>query len=142
MFQVSTGAFLNVTTFKLPSSQSLCELLQLLETDQTTMEEPSSSPLPYEEAPKQVKHSRQDYVVAEDGDIILALPNQYYVRASSSVLSCASRAFKALLGPNFEEGQAIRSGASPKEIALSDDDEDAMASICDMLHLRTSPAER
>lgn len=50
-----------------------------------------------------------------------AVPVGYLV--SSRVLSLASDAFAALLGPNFREGQALaRPASSPIQMNLPDDD--------------------
>ncbi|KAK4541182.1 hypothetical protein LTR36_008256 [Oleoguttula mirabilis] len=69
-------------------------------------------------------------------DIILALPQQVYVRVSSVVLSYASAVFRTMFGPNFKEGAEPRTSAHPKEISLPDDDPSGMTHLCDLLHGR------
>ncbi|KAI7474409.1 hypothetical protein KC351_g10639 [Hortaea werneckii] len=74
---------------------------------------------------------------AADGDIILALPQNLYIRASSPVLSLVSPVFKAMLGPRFKEGNMPRSSDQPIEISLPKDDGIAMKHLCLLLHGRT-----
>jgi hypothetical protein len=73
------------------------------------------------------------HTVADDGDVYL---NLEYGRllASSEVLMNKSPVFKALLGPNFSEGQQPRSAADPLTIELEDDDTESMAIFCTLLH--------
>ncbi|GIZ45836.1 hypothetical protein CKM354_000898700 [Cercospora kikuchii] len=79
-----------------------------------------------------------------EGDVILVvgeLDDQFQV--SSAVLSKASPVFQAMLGPNFREGQQLRSNGNtePVEIPLPDDDPKAMTLMCRLLHCRDAPAE-
>jgi hypothetical protein len=67
-------------------------------------------------------------------DIIL-LVGERRLHVNSSFLKSGSATFEAMFGPNFEEGQNL-SEEKPKEIFLPDDDADAMAVICLVLHNR------
>lgn len=68
-----------------------------------------------------------------DGDVLLDLEHgRIAVRAD--VLTRASPVFKAMLGPNFSEGQASRAAANPKIITLEDDDIESMTTLCILLH--------
>ncbi|KAI7330491.1 hypothetical protein KC315_g5649 [Hortaea werneckii] len=80
---------------------------------------------------------RRDVDVDADGDIILALPKNLYIRVSSAVLSLVSPVFKAMLGPHFREGNQPRSSAHPNEIPLPEDDGIAMKHLCLLIHGRT-----
>lgn len=80
---------------------------------------------------------RRDVDVAADGDIILALPQNLYIRVSSAVLSLVSPVFKAMLGPRFKEGHVPRSSDQPIEIPLPEDDGITMKHLCLLLHGRT-----
>ncbi|KAI7221468.1 hypothetical protein KC333_g1726 [Hortaea werneckii] len=80
---------------------------------------------------------RRDVDVAADGDIILALPQNLYIRVSSTALSLVSPVFKAMLGPRFKEGNEPRSSGQPNEIPLPEDDGIAMKHLCLLLHGRT-----
>ncbi|RMY74134.1 hypothetical protein D0863_03429 [Hortaea werneckii] len=80
---------------------------------------------------------RCDVDIAADGDIILALPENRYLRVSSTVLSLVSPVFKAMLGPHFREGNQPRSSDQPIEISLPEDDGIAMKHLCLLLHGRT-----
>ena len=68
-----------------------------------------------------------------DGDILLDLEDGR-IPVHSEVLTRASPVFKAMLGPNFSEGQALRSAANPKTITLQDDDTESMTALCVLLH--------
>lgn len=80
---------------------------------------------------------RRDVDIAADGDIILALPKNLYLRVSSTVLSLVSPVFRAMLGPHFREGNESRSSNQPNEIPLPEDDGIAMKHLCLLLHGRT-----
>ena len=67
------------------------------------------------------------------GDVLLDL-ELGRIPVRSDVLSCASPVFKAMLGPNFSEGQALRSTINPKIITLEDDDIESMTILCILLH--------
>ena len=72
--------------------------------------------------------------VDPDGDLILLL-NGCELRVSSKVLSLTSSVFKAMLGPNFAEGNPLPAG-EVRRISLPDDDTTAMCGICSILHYR------
>lgn len=74
-----------------------------------------------------------DHIIDKNGDVILVLEDAT-ARVSSEVLSASSPVFKALLGPNFSEGQQLRSAAHPKRIELQENDAVSVARICFMLH--------
>ena len=70
--------------------------------------------------------------MASDGDIILVLKSTK-ILASSTALSKASPVFRAMLGPNFSEGQLV-SKDKPGIIELEDDDVPAMIVLCNIIH--------
>ncbi|KAK5128367.1 hypothetical protein LTR85_003035 [Meristemomyces frigidus] len=78
--------------------------------------------------------ARCDVSVMDEGDIILALREQVYVRVSSFILSNASPVFKAMFGPHFSEGHHPGSSNHPKEITLPDDSSGSMKQLCHLLH--------
>ncbi|KAI7146128.1 hypothetical protein KC343_g14351 [Hortaea werneckii] len=80
---------------------------------------------------------RRDVDIAADGDVILALPQNLYLRVSSNALTLVSPVFKAMLGPRFREGKEPRSSDCPIEIPLPEDDGVAMKHLCLLLHGRT-----
>jgi len=67
------------------------------------------------------------------GDVLLDLDHGR-IPVRSDVLTRASPVFKAMLGPNFSEGQAPRSAINPRVITLEDDDTESMAILCILLH--------
>lgn len=76
--------------------------------------------------------------IAPDGDIILLVgeePNQRTLRVHSFALKIASKVFAAMFGPHFTEGQSL-SSADPRIVPLPEDDSDAMATICCVIHYR------
>ncbi|RMD39276.1 hypothetical protein DV735_g5852, partial [Chaetothyriales sp. CBS 134920] len=71
---------------------------------------------------------------APEGDVILVLGQpEFRLRVDSILLKRHSPVFRAMLGPNFSEGQGL-SSSSPKDIALPDDDPDAMRAICAIMY--------
>ncbi|KAL8709611.1 MAG: hypothetical protein Q9220_005703 [cf. Caloplaca sp. 1 TL-2023] len=74
-----------------------------------------------------------------DGDVdFLLVPakgsrNPSTIQVSSKVLSLASPVFKALFQPRFKEGLAL-SSSKATQIALLDDDADAVTWLCHALH--------
>jgi hypothetical protein len=70
---------------------------------------------------------------AINGDVVLDLEHGK-ISGQSDVLMRASPVFKAMLGPNFSEGQGTRSAANPKIIKLEDDDFESMVILCVLLH--------
>ncbi|KAF7192363.1 hypothetical protein HII31_06395 [Pseudocercospora fuligena] len=71
------------------------------------------------------------------GDIILVVGTneaQKKLRASSERLSNNSPVFKALLGPDYNEGSKARTSDRPVEVALPDDDADSMRLVCILTH--------
>lgn len=74
--------------------------------------------------------------ITSDGDLILVVGEQKArLRVHSQCLSCASKVFAAMFGPNWSEGNSL-SKEFPKEIPLIEDDADAMYSICCVVHHR------
>lgn len=71
--------------------------------------------------------------VAIGGDVLFDVENGR-IPAPSDVLTCASPVFKAMLGPNFSEGQAPRSTINPIIITLEDDDVESMTILPILLH--------
>jgi len=82
--------------------------------------------------------TQSNFTVANDGDIILVLPQNIHIRVSSIILSYTSPVFKAMLGPEFMEGHTPRSAAQPHKIALLDNDSAAMKHLCHLLHRQTT----
>ncbi|KAK3693176.1 hypothetical protein B0T22DRAFT_486943 [Podospora appendiculata] len=82
-------------------------------------------------------------VLDPDGDVILVVKDLDSTRSgefvvSSKVLSLASPYFAALTGPNFMEGQQLRSGQHKQTpISLHEDDLDAMDSLLKILHFQS-----
>ena len=78
------------------------------------------------------------------GDLMLLVgPDKEFIRASSKVLSLASPVFARMLGTHFAEGQSLsdksslgNSVVSPTEIALPEDDPEAMILFCDTIHYK------
>ncbi|KAF2491509.1 hypothetical protein BU16DRAFT_565210 [Lophium mytilinum] len=69
-----------------------------------------------------------------DGDVVLS-PGDGNTRllVSSKVLALASPVFRAMFTGGFAESQNL-SSASPREVPLPDDNEDAMTLLCKILH--------
>ncbi|KAG8413800.1 hypothetical protein J3459_012482 [Metarhizium acridum] len=67
-----------------------------------------------------------------DGDATLVVGHKRFV-VSSEILKISSDYFKALFGPNFQEGKVIQNGGNP-EIVLHDDDAEVMELILSILH--------
>lgn len=76
-------------------------------------------------------------VIDPDGDVILVCGESEF-KVSSKVLSLASPVFKALLSPNFAEGQPTPSKAS--RIQLHDDDAESMHFMSAVLHHKSASA--
>ncbi|CAK1360675.1 unnamed protein product [Cercospora beticola] len=74
--------------------------------------------------------------IEPDGDIVLVVgEHNEQFQVSSRVLSKASPVFKAMLGPNFREGQQKRSSSQPATVELPEDDSDGMRLILQFIHL-------
>lgn len=71
------------------------------------------------------------------GDISLLVgaegSQQLRIRASKTLLAYASDYFNALFGPHFSEGASAAAG---QDIQLADDDPQAFALLCKILHMR------
>ncbi|KAH6868410.1 hypothetical protein BKA58DRAFT_194529 [Alternaria rosae] len=84
-------------------------------------------------------------VLAKYGDVILELSKDGKsvgtLLVSSHVLSLASPVFGAMFSGNFAEGQNL-STASPKNIALPDDDAESMTLFCKFIHMQTANLTR
>jgi hypothetical protein len=82
-----------------------------------------------------------DTVIAKRGDIIFKLGKLNAavttVKMSSATMDFASPVFEAMLNGSFAEGQA-RSGNSPGEIPLPDDDAQSILLICKIAHMKTT----
>lgn len=80
--------------------------------------------------------------IGKDGDIVLVVGcNERKLQVHSLFLKTASKVFRAILGPHFSEGQDLSSD-NPKEIFLSEDDADAVQTICEVIHLRHDAASQ
>ncbi|RMZ82149.1 hypothetical protein DV738_g1886, partial [Chaetothyriales sp. CBS 135597] len=76
-----------------------------------------------------------DFSLAPEGDVILVVgAKQFRIRVDSLFLKRHSPVFRAMLSPNFSEGQAL-SSSSPREIDLPDDDPYAMQTLCAVMYL-------
>ena len=78
--------------------------------------------------------------IDSSGDIMLEVGDpatSVRIRASSKALSLASPVFAAMFNPRFAEGKAVSSGEF-QPIALPDDDPDAITTLCNAVHLRSS----
>lgn len=83
------------------------------------------------------------------GDVLLQLlrdiedgePIDVHLRASSSHLILASPNFATLLGPNFREGQTLRSEGSVA-VLLDEDDPDATIILMNIVHGKTRQVPR
>ncbi|KPM44567.1 hypothetical protein AK830_g2019 [Neonectria ditissima] len=72
--------------------------------------------------------------IASDGDVVLVVGlEKTRLRVYSQCLRSASKVFRVMLGPNWSQGQEM-SSQSPREIALEEDDADAMRLICSIIH--------
>ncbi|KAF0645185.1 hypothetical protein FPSE5266_05232 [Fusarium pseudograminearum] len=84
------------------------------------------------QAPSEIP-SFEDF--APDGDVIFIVQGKTRVRVFSAVIKCASPVFAAMLKPNFKEGRALaKSGDSPIEIPLPEDNPEELGWICRALH--------
>ena len=63
-------------------------------------------------------------------------PRQIRVRVSSKHLTLASKVFKALLRPGFQEGDTFRKNGTA-EVPLPEDDPNAFLLLLDIVHCRT-----
>lgn len=69
-----------------------------------------------------------------NGDVVLVC-GQSRIRVSSAIMSMSSSVFKCMLGPYFKEGHSLASAAgSSIELELPDDDEEALATVCYVVH--------
>ncbi|KAF7557871.1 hypothetical protein G7046_g5934 [Stylonectria norvegica] len=73
---------------------------------------------------------------ALDGDLILVVGEEKaQIRVHSLFLKTASLVFAAMLGPNFSEGKRLReSSGDPVFVDLPDDEPEAFATVCHVLH--------
>ncbi|KAE8844230.1 hypothetical protein HRS9122_05333 [Pyrenophora teres f. teres] len=90
------------------------------------------------------EHAAPTIVLAKRGDVLLELSDNGKVwdilLVSSHVLSLASPVFDAMFNGNFTEGQGL-SSASPKKVALPDDDPESMTLFCKLVHMQTTELE-
>ncbi|KAK0924316.1 hypothetical protein LTR29_018175 [Friedmanniomyces endolithicus] len=84
--------------------------------------------------------ARQDLNIVDDGDVILVIGAETFLRVSSFVLVNTSSVFKAMLSPKFREGWHVRSTEYPQEIPLPDDDPNPMLVVCPVLHAQDTNA--
>ncbi|KAK4496044.1 hypothetical protein PRZ48_013313 [Zasmidium cellare] len=81
--------------------------------------------------------------VSQNGDVVFEAGEpgqQRRILVSSAILTMASTAFAALLGPHFREGQQLGTSQSPVTIPLPEDDPDAMLDLFRLLHLVAVPS--
>ncbi|KAJ0364586.1 hypothetical protein COL154_004966 [Colletotrichum chrysophilum] len=78
--------------------------------------------------------------IAPDGDVIMVIgPKDKEFRLHSQILKAASKVFKAMLGPNFAEGQQLlnnRIHNDPVKIDLPEDDAYSMGILFELIHYR------
>ncbi|RSL69675.1 hypothetical protein CEP54_002191 [Fusarium duplospermum] len=69
------------------------------------------------------------------GDVILVVgPRKSKIQLSSHLLRTTSPVFNAMLGPNFKEGTLLRESQGPVEIALPDDNAQALYNVYSTLY--------
>lgn len=76
--------------------------------------------------------------IADCGDILLVVgqsDNIVKLRVDSHMMRNASKVFKTMFGPDFEEGQNL-SSSNPVVVPLCDDDPDAMEIVCKFIHFK------
>ncbi|KAK4494029.1 hypothetical protein PRZ48_015215 [Zasmidium cellare] len=72
--------------------------------------------------------------IAPDGDLILVVDDKLELLVHTCVLRLTSPVFKAMLGPDFAEGQSHGAAANPKRLDLPEDDEEGIRYLCLVLH--------
>jgi hypothetical protein len=95
------------------------------------------------------KQAQELHIFDPKGDVLLQLlrdvedgePTDVHLRTSSSHLILSSPNFATLLGPNFREGQTLRSEGSVA-ILLDEDDPDAMIILMNIIHGKTRQVPR
>lgn len=87
------------------------------------------------------KISKNGDVIFEVGEVGEESTPRRRIVVSSAILSDASTAFAALLGPHFREGQQLASASTnaPVKIPLPEDDPQAMSDLLRLLHLINVP---
>jgi hypothetical protein len=79
-------------------------------------------------------------IIAKRGDVLLELFREQVpagtLLVSSQVLSLASPVFEAMFNGTFAEGQGLNP-ASPKKVALPDDNPDSMTLLAKITHMQT-----
>lgn len=92
------------------------------------------------QSPTAMEHTATDLVLAKRGDVLLQLSKNGKAAGtllvSSVVLGLASPVFEAMFNGNSIEGQDL-SSASPKKVALLDDDAMSMTWICKLILMQT-----
>jgi len=92
------------------------------------------------ESPFTAVYTATDLVLAKRGDVLLELSKDGTAAGtllvSSHVLALASPVFDAMFNGSFTEGQDV-SAASPKKIALPDDDPKSIVLFCRLVHMQT-----
>jgi hypothetical protein len=85
----------------------------------------------------------KDKIIAKRGDVLLQPSKDGKpvgtLLVSSHVLSLASLVFEAMFNGKFLEGQE-RSAASPRKVALPDDNPEALILLCKITHLQLGDA--
>jgi BTB/POZ domain-containing protein len=96
------------------------------------MDPPSAIP------PKETKTAKAtQFHVTSIADVCLVFPSGIKIFANVSVLRNASPVFRAMMGPQFQEGQTIiNNTASTPEIAFPEDDSEVMLTLARLLHHR------
>ncbi len=74
--------------------------------------------------------------ISLNGDLILVIgERKARLRVHSPILSCASKVFSVMFGPNWSEGKDL-SKEFPKEVTLVEDDANALYTILCVVHHR------
>jgi hypothetical protein len=78
-----------------------------------------------------------NFHVTSIADVCLVFSSGIKIFANVSVLRNASPVFRAMMGPHFQEGQAIiNNTGSTQEIAFPEDDSEVMLTVARLLHHR------
>lgn len=74
--------------------------------------------------------------IAPGGDVIFLIsPEKKRLRVYSLIIKHTSKVFAILFGPQFNEGQnLLNANAQTVEVLLPEDDPEAMAVICNVIH--------
>jgi len=86
-------------------------------------------------------HEERHFEAAKDGDTIFVLASKITIKVSSTLLSCASPGFAAMLNGSFAEGQLSKTVDNPARVPIEDDDDESLVLLCNLLHFRHAEAK-